>query len=133
MEIKSLEAWRKGHYWSQGTLARKVKIDKGVISRLEAGRSHCRLETAKQIAEALSIKPEQVSEFRNILDLDKDLDNEISSDEESLQEEELAELLERIKVNEGKPGIPHDQAVAEFARFYEELEQKRSQGIKATA
>jgi predicted transcriptional regulator len=130
MEIKTLEDWRKAHYWSLGTLAREAKIDKGVISRLEAGKANCRLETAKKISEALSVRPEQITEFRKMLGLNEDLDTEAD-----LAEDELAELLERIEINEGKPGIPHDQAVAEFSRFYDELLQKRSHGggIKASA
>lgn len=117
MEIKTLEEWRKAKYWSQDTLARESKVDEAVISRLEAGTASCRLETAKKIAETLEVTPEQVTEFRRVLELDEDIDTTFSPDDG-----ELAELLERIAINEGKPGIPHDQAVAEFSKFYEGLQ-----------
>jgi len=68
MENKSLAEWRKSKYWSQGHLAKEAGIDKGIISRVESGKQGCRIETAKKIADALEIVPEQVKEFAQVIE-----------------------------------------------------------------
>jgi ribosome-binding protein aMBF1 (putative translation factor) len=72
MERKYLEEWRKGKYWSIGQLSDVAEVNKSVISRIESGKAGCRLETAKKIADALGVLPEQIIDFDKMFQVKSD-------------------------------------------------------------
>jgi transcriptional regulator with XRE-family HTH domain len=122
-----LKEYRALKGWSQTGLAKEAGVKQSTISAIEAGNNEgFSVKTMKQLADALEVTVLDIEEFAA-----KIRDEETADEDE--YDEDLADLLDRIELNKGRPGIPHDQAVAEFERFYQELQQKRSKDIKATA
>jgi transcriptional regulator with XRE-family HTH domain len=63
IEKRYLEEWRRSKYWSQAQLAKEAGVNQSVINRIESGKQVGRLDTAKKLADALGVIPEQILDF----------------------------------------------------------------------
>lgn len=72
-DVKTLEAWRRLAFLNQTELATKAGVDKATISRIETGiQKGIKLSTARHIAEALGVRPDQVTEFIPLIEPKKE-------------------------------------------------------------
>lgn len=116
--MNKLALWRGKRKLTIQELANSSGVNRATITRIEKGHVKPSVKTLGQLAAALKIELEELSELTE------------SETVYHPEEEELAALLERIAINEGKPGISHEEALAEFDRFYHNLQQKRQKRLR---
>ncbi len=73
-QAKTLAQWRKAAPMSQSELAEASGVSSELIRRIEDGRrgKATRPATMRALADALGIRPDQVTEFRRTMGLDEE-------------------------------------------------------------
>ena len=69
--VRTLKQWRLARGYSTRQLAQIAGLTKGTVVALEVGRSKGWPQTWKRIADALGIQPEQIAEYRRLMELDE--------------------------------------------------------------
>lgn len=86
--------------WSQADLARQAEVSPAAISDIISGRRNVGKNTAKAIAKALKLPPEQVFRAAGILPPDKKINENIETiihEVEGLPPQDQAEILSYIR------------------------------------
>jgi transcriptional regulator with XRE-family HTH domain len=61
VKVPKLRQVRERAYLTQAELAKKSKVTESTISRLEAEHQEARISTVRKLAEALGVKPEELT------------------------------------------------------------------------
>ena len=69
--VRPLRAWRYARALGVRELSRQTGLSPQTITALESGRSRGYPQTWRKLAQALSIEPEQIAEYRRAVGLDR--------------------------------------------------------------